>query len=122
MNLFRNILRNLAPATCKDDGPKDLADFVSIMASTAFKLANCRLCISLLFSASLGKSSVEPQRPKARVLALTGVLPSLVGDKGEEIRDLYCDGRFEGRFVSPALAGAAQLRASGDSSCWYIVQ
>jgi hypothetical protein len=27
-------------------------------------------------------------------------------------RDLYCDGSIEGRTVSPALAGAAQLRAT----------
>jgi hypothetical protein len=53
------------------------------------------------------------------VLALIGVLPGLAGEDIGEIRDLYCDGRFEERSVSPALTGAAQLRASGVSSCWY---
>ncbi len=32
-------------------------------------------------------------------------------------RDLCCDGSLEGRFVLPALAGAAQLRASV-KRCW----
>jgi hypothetical protein len=59
MNLFCNRLRNLPPTTIKDDGQKDLADFVSIMVSIAFMLANCRLCVSFLFAASLQKGSVE---------------------------------------------------------------
>ena len=32
---------------------------------------------------------------------------------------MYHDGSWEGRPVLPALAGAAQLRASGNSSGWY---
>ncbi len=87
-----SLFRSLAPATFKDDGQKDLADFVSIMVSTSFKLANFRLCISLPFSASLGKSSVGPLRPKARVLVLIGVLLSLAGGEIGEIRDLSCNG------------------------------
>jgi len=43
--------------------------------------------------------------PKARGLGRTGVLPSLEME----------------RSVPPALAETAQLLASGNSSCWYIV-
>ncbi len=53
------IPRNLAPATFKDDKKTDLADFVSMMVSTELNFANCRLCISLLFAASLRKGNVE---------------------------------------------------------------
>ncbi len=77
-----------------------------MMASTAFKLAICRLCISFLFAASIGKNYVGPLRPKAWTSAITGVLPSLAGGKIGQIRDMYCGGRFKGRSVSPVLAGA----------------
>jgi hypothetical protein len=82
-----SLFRNLASATFKDDGTKDLADFVSIMVSTAFMLANCRLCVSFIFAASLRKGNVETN--KAEVLALIGVLSSLAEGEGEEIHDLY---------------------------------
>jgi hypothetical protein len=48
--------------------------------------------------------------PKARELALIGILPCLAGGGGGEVRpDLYSDGSLEERFVPPTLAGAAKL-------------
>ncbi len=59
VGFLMSLFRNLASATFKDDGTKDLADFVSIMVSTAFMLTNCLLCISVLFAASFRKGIVE---------------------------------------------------------------
>jgi len=36
-----------------------------------------------------------------------------------EDSDFYCDGHREGQPMLPDLPEAAQLRASGKSSCWY---
>ncbi len=56
-------------------------------------------------------------RQKARVMARTGVLPSLqlVAPLGRMICTLI------ERSVPTALAGAAQLRGFGNSCCWYVV-
>jgi hypothetical protein len=59
LGFLMSLSRNLAPATFKYDGQKDLADFVSIIVSTALKLARCRLYISLLVAASLRKGIVD---------------------------------------------------------------
>jgi hypothetical protein len=36
--------------------------------------------------------------------------PAYRGENGTGRCDLYCDGSFEGRFLFPAITGAAQLR------------
>ncbi len=52
-------------------------------------------------------------RQKARVLTLTS---SAVGQQPTS-SDFYHDGRWEGQPMLPDLPGAAQLQASGKSSC-----
>jgi hypothetical protein len=101
-------------------GQKDLADFVSIIVSIAFKLANLRLCISFLFAVSLGKGSVEANETEGLIVG-PGRRPAQLGwSAGRRNPRFYRGGRFEGRFVSPALAVAAQLRASGNSAAGIL--
>jgi len=57
---------------------------------------------------------------KARVLTLASVLPSLAGGEWLSRHDLYNYGSQEGQPVPTGLAGAAQLRASGNADSWYI--
>jgi len=52
-------------------------------------------------------------RLKDRELSRTGVLPSLAGEDCPGRSCLYRDGSLKGRSAPPALAVAAQLRASG---------
>jgi hypothetical protein len=63
---------------------------------------------------------MQQRRMKARRLALIGVLPIFcrknVGGRGDE-NNLCCDGSLKGRAAPAVLVGAAQLRATVDSSC-----
>ncbi len=56
-----------------------------------------------------------PMRLKSRVMARTGVLPRLGSGRG----GMFCT--LIEHSVPTALAGAAQLRGFGNSSCWYVV-
>jgi hypothetical protein len=57
-------------------------------------------------------------------VALNGVLPSLARMRrsggGRGGHDLYCEGSCKEHAVSPGLAGAAQLLATVNTSCWDI--
>jgi hypothetical protein len=67
----------------------------------------------------IGGEGDSQMRQKARVLTLVGVLTSSAGDKWSSRFDFYHDGRWEGQPLLPDLEGAVQLRAFGNSSCWY---
>ncbi len=56
------------------------------------------------------------QAAKARGLALIG---TLAGGEEPGGLDLLCDGSFERRAAQAALAGAAQLGATVNSSCLF---
>jgi hypothetical protein len=52
-------------------------------------------------------------------MTLIGVLTSSAGEQWPSRIVFYHDGLWEGQLMLPDLTGAAQLRASGNSSCWY---
>jgi hypothetical protein len=56
----------------------------------------------------------EPQKPKARVRAFFGSLPSLAGGerRGGGCFDMYCDGSCKGLVGPAALTGAHELQAA----------
>ncbi len=58
-------------------------------------------------------------RQKAKVSTLISILTSSAGDCGPVVMIFQHEGRREGQPMLPDLAGAAQLRASGNFSCWY---
>ncbi len=67
----------------------------------------------------IGGEGGRQMSQKARVLTLIGVLTSSAGGKWPSRFDFYHDGRWEGQPMLPDLEGAGQLRAFGNSSCWY---
>ncbi len=58
-------------------------------------------------------------RQKARVMSLIVVLTISAGGYWPRMFYFYHDGRWEGQPMLPDLEGAGQLRAFGNSSCWY---